>query len=184
MRQKSIVDIKEMVKTVAEVHSIEIHFIFALIEAESNWDQWAVKYEPGYRWAVKNPDLNGFKCSKDTIDGMQSFSYGLCQIMGSHFYEFGYKGFCTQLLEPNLNIEIACKLLKWLKEKWGDNPASLYAAYNAGSVIMVDGQYQNQENVDRFMDIYNDNSFCSNLQNSVRFFNQGVEDGSYIDSNQ
>jgi len=147
--------IKEMVKTMSHVNAIDPRFMFALIETESNWNQWAVKYEKQYMWYLHDPALDSFVCSQGTIRTMQSFSYGLCQIMGNHFYEFGYKGFCTQLLDPQLNVIVAINILKQFIKQNIELPEELYAAYNAGSVKrQPNGKLQNQGNVDRFMIIY------------------------------
>lgn len=147
--------LKEIVRLEAVKSSISTRFIFALIETESDWEPWAVKYEPDYRWTVEDPNLGKFKCSDDTIQTMQSFSYGLCQIMGNHFYDFGFDGFCTQLLDPKLNIMVAIKILEGFEHKEINSPEELYATYNAGTaMVLPSGRFSNQENVGRFMRIY------------------------------
>jgi len=148
--------IKETVRIMCNSFGIDQRFMFALIETESNWNQWAVKYEPGYRWYMEEPDTGRFKNSPETNKEMQSFSYGLCQVMGNHFYEQGFTGFCTQLVDPKLNTVIAIKILERHIKKGVKLPMELYAAYNAGSVrVSSSGDFVNQANVDRFMKIYN-----------------------------
>ncbi|TNF35045.1 MAG: hypothetical protein EP329_06630 [Deltaproteobacteria bacterium] len=63
---------------------------------------------------------------------------GLCQLMPRTGTALGRRlygrSFSTrQLYEPETNLRVAAYLLSLLRERWGDQPAVLAAAYNAGN---------------------------------------------------
>lgn len=85
----------------------------------------------------------------------QKTSWGLMQIMGGVAYELGFKGWPGELLDPETNLYYGCEFLIGKIFLYGDeDPARLYAAYNAGSPRFENGRYRNQRNVDNFMLIY------------------------------
>lgn len=136
-----------------EFYDISPKFLWSLIELESAWNQWAVRYEPGYNWICRSPRLDVY-ISQSTLKYSQKCSYGLCQVMGNHYYEQGGKGYCTELLDAELNMKVACEIIKRHKDKYGRNPLDVYAAYNAGTVRMYDGVYSNAKIVKKFEEIF------------------------------
>jgi hypothetical protein len=131
---------------------------------ESRFNRYACRYEPGYQWLYK-PEMfaKRIKCTLDTMIAMQSTSYGLMQVMGAYLYEVGgpdhYDTWPTELIDPEINLEISCKILQKIHKKY-KNPLDIYACYkwrNGGSVRRKNlGQYLNQKNVDHFADCYNE----------------------------
>lgn len=145
---------KFLASKAAKKYNIEERFLLSLIELESGWNPWAVRNEPGYAWYYNTPKLT-VKMLRTTLVATQKMSYGLMQTMGSLYYEYGYTGYCTELFNPELNLEIGCKHIVKKYNQYGPNPADVYAAYNAGSVRKTTaGKYVNWRNVESFMKIY------------------------------
>jgi hypothetical protein len=122
--------------------------LHAIILTESAGDPWSVRYEPGFRWLVKEPDGVPGICTETTESRLQMFSFGLMQIMGAVAREQGFKGWLTELLEPKTNVKYGALFLLDLAKRYkGDD---IIAAYNAGSPrFQVNGDYVNQGYVEK-----------------------------------
>jgi len=148
-----------LIRGKAEKFRLEPEFLAALIQTESAGNPWALRYEPTYRWIHDIRALaTAVGCSYDTMESMQRHSWGLCQVMGGVLYERGLADepypedmWCTAALDPVLNVEYGCRHIRVKADRYGDNPSTLYAAYNAGSPRKEEnGMFRNQRNVDRF----------------------------------
>ena len=79
------------------------------------------------------------------------------QIMGAVARERGFRGWLTELCDPQANLEWGCKHLRWMIDHnnayglpdYRIKPEDLAAAWNAGKARFVDGKYTNQSYVDR-----------------------------------
>jgi len=143
------------IKEVAKDSGIEPELLGAIVLTESGGDQWAVRFEPQYKWLFQTRD-NALrnKITEDTEKVLQMCSYGLCQVMGAVARELGLKGPIFELLSVTSNLTYACRLLNRLRAKYKSNEDVL-SAYNAGSVIkMQNGEYKNQPYVNRSMSWY------------------------------
>jgi len=155
--------------------------VCALIEIESGWNPRAVRYEPGYQWLYPHELVTldpvvpaergrikaimrergrikaimrerGWPGTPETEIAGQHFSWGLLQIMGPVPRDYGFTGWFPELCDPEVNLEWGLKHLLWLKGKYGDDPAVLAAAWNAGSPRRQEtGYFVNQDYVDRFL---------------------------------
>lgn len=141
--------------SVSKQHGLEPEFLGAIVLTESSGDQWAVRFEPHYKWlfqvrenAVKN------RITEDTEKVLQMCSFGLCQVMGAVARELGMKGPIFELLSINSNLTYASRLINRLRAKYKTNEDVL-AAYNAGSVVKLqNGEYRNQVYVNKSMSWY------------------------------
>lgn len=71
-------------------------------------------------------------------------SYGLMQIQCSTAKMMGLKYGCDQLFDPQINVRFGILYLNWLKEnKPIKTIPDLFAAYNAGSVIVCSNKNYN-----------------------------------------
>jgi soluble lytic murein transglycosylase-like protein len=100
-----------IVADVAGAHKLDQPLVCAVIEQESNWNPWAVRYETDFftRY-VRSPYLAG----KFAITEAQTrtMSYGLMQVMGEVARELGFDGeFLTELCDPRVGVEFGCRLL-------------------------------------------------------------------------
>jgi len=148
----------ELVKKYSEEYKIESRLLYSIISTESNFNPNAVRYEIDYRWFYKLDECKKMVgCTTNTMRMIQQTSWGYTQIMGAIYYELGGKGWATTLLDPEINLKYCCEYLKKIiTKKYLTTAEEIYIVYNAGSIRKtIDGKLVNQDNVDRFMSIYN-----------------------------
>lgn len=128
----------------------------ALCLTESNFNPWAVRFEPKWRYFSglrRNAKKNNTTIS--TMRTLYQMSFGLCQIMGGRYYDEGGQGLPTELFDPEVNLEYAAKIVSKIFERH-HYPWEVYAIYNAGS-LRYDENHKllNEKNVNRFRKAYN-----------------------------
>jgi len=85
-------------------------------------------------------------------------AYGLMQLIASAAKSMakaeGMKHFQTsQLLDPNVNIQLGCRYLRQTMDKFGSQPEYVFAAYNAGDARVVDWRSATgEQNIDEFVE--------------------------------
>lgn len=132
---------------------LEPKLVESIIQTESSFNRFAVRYEPRYRWTYSVKELASLICcTRETMESMQKTSWGLFQIMGAVAYEIGLRTWATKLIDPEFNIMYGCEFLnRIITSKGLVNPRDIYDVYNSGR---VDRDDSNEKNVDRFMKIY------------------------------
>lgn len=152
-------EIEMLILYFAKKYSLNPRFLHALVETESGGNRFAMRYEPAYPYLYSIKECaEMIVCSRATMEMFQKTSWGLCQIMGSNLYEYGFKGWPAEVLDSEVNLKWGCEFLIRLMKAQGlsfSNPDDVYCAYNAGSVRKVDGRYVNSPAVTRFMKNYN-----------------------------
>ena len=130
--------------TIAKKHGLDPALVCALCEVESAWMPWAARYESGYKWLyIYEFDDEGYPyinlsagkrergqqyikfliqlgCSGQTEVIHQKISWGLMQIMGATARERGFRGWLTELCDPQVNLEWGCKHLRWMLDHAND----------------------------------------------------------------
>lgn len=102
-----------MAKTVAQGHSLPPDLVCAVVEQESAWNPWAIRYEPGFFTRYIQPQINDGKLVNVTESRARAFSFGLMQIMGQVARERGFTGkYLSELCDPMTNIMYGCKHLR------------------------------------------------------------------------
>ena len=91
-------------------HGLDADLVCAVIEQESSWKTFAIRYEPSFfdRYClplIKNPQVSA------TEARARAFSWGLMQVMGQTAREFGYAEDLPALCVPQNGIEVGCKVL-------------------------------------------------------------------------
>lgn len=125
-------------------------WICAIIQIESNWDPWAIRYEPHYRWVYKPAYFSKLhRVTFETENAMQCMSFGLAQVMLSVGRELGYDGPASQFILPEHSLKYGILKFRQLLGKYNYTMDAI-AAYNAGSPRKKDGLYVNQQYVDKF----------------------------------
>lgn len=127
--------LEPIIQEMSKKYNIETSLIKAIIKTESNWDVNASRFE-----AHKG-----------------DASWGLMQLLLSTAREVlgNPQLITTQLIQPRNNIEAGTKFLSQLWGRFG-NMRDAIAAYNAGSPRLgKDGEYVNQDYVDKVMNAYN-----------------------------
>lgn len=143
--------IEEILQASALATQVDSKWVKAIICQESQWNQYAVRFEPGYRW-LYYPQIfsKHYLISLDTETTTQKMSWGLGQIMGALAREQGHKGLMAELLKPEVNIKHICIRLKKLKTI-SPLAEDVFAMYNGGAAAKQKnqtGKYRNQEYVD------------------------------------
>ncbi len=141
-----------LVDKLAKRHAIDVKLLDGIIMVESNYNPWAMRYEPKYRyisgqadWAVKL----GITSSTEKV--CQQISWGMSQLMGGTARSLGYTGHLAQLVDPQTNVTYACQLLLRIMKRY-TTVEECIAAYNAGTAYYTShGAFVNQPYVDKVL---------------------------------
>jgi len=111
-------------------HGIDTVLICAVIEQESSWDPFAIRFEPAFEARYIKPAIPSMPT---TLEMTKAMSFGLMQIMGETALEFGWKGkFLTELCDPDIGVDFGCAKLRHCLDIKGDNETEALLAYNGG----------------------------------------------------
>lgn len=129
----------------AKFYDLNPLLVAAIIAQESGGDNYAVRVEPNYKYTLPADDfakLNGQ--TKTTEICMQKCSFGLMQVMGATARGLGFTGSLLELVDPEVNLEYGCKLLRKLSDRYPELSAVI-SSYNKGnSKRLPDGSFENQ----------------------------------------
>ena len=136
------------IKSVANEYNLDSAIVYGVCMQESQMTTTAIRYEPNYRWLYKPEEVKPDICSLDTEIALQRMSWGLMQVMGAVFREYGYKGWLTNIVcSPLIQLDYGCKHLANKIKKYGLESGIL--AYNSGSPRKNSkGNYVNQYYLD------------------------------------
>jgi soluble lytic murein transglycosylase-like protein len=126
-------EIIEIARRIASAHSLDPALVCAVIEQESAWNPWAVRYEPGFLSHYVAPLYTAGKLSA-TEAYTRSMSWGLMQVMGQVAREAGFEeASLAELCDPVAGVDWGCRLLAArLARAHGDVAAALLA-WNGGA---------------------------------------------------
>lgn len=144
-----------LIKKEAQARQLPESIVLAIVEVESNFNPFAVRYEPHYRYAKVIQGLKPHDCSIETEIMLQKTSFGLFQIMGGTARYMGFNGWLTKLLIPTINVRYGVLWLSKLYKKYAVEYGldGVIAAYNAGSPRKKeDGSFVNQKYVDEVLE--------------------------------
>lgn len=140
----------DLVKIYARQYRLDPILVGSIIEIESNWDAWAVRFEPAWRYYLditEHAEILGI--SRVTEQTMQACSWGLGQIMGSVARQYGFEDHLQKLCLPEINLEYMCRHLQNFMQRYGVETDAI-SSYNQGSPRLTPGgMYQNQVYVDK-----------------------------------
>lgn len=122
----------ELAREAASRHGLDADLVCAVIEQESSWKMYAIRYEPEFfeRYCLplsRNPEIT------PTEARARAFSWGLMQVMGQTAREFGYAEPLPALCDPVKGIEIGCKVLAHKIAVNGGNMKDALNAWNGGA---------------------------------------------------
>lgn len=138
-------------QALCKIYQIDPKWVKAIITTESNWNQYAVRYEANYSYIFNPSRFTNTEISMSTEIATQKMSWGLCQIMGGLAREQGHTGLMAELVNPDVNIKHLCVRLCHLK-KISENEDDIFSMYNGGPGELnqkVNGIYFNQTYVDK-----------------------------------
>lgn len=118
----------ELAKGIARAHILDPALVCAIIEQESSWNQWALRYEPAFYLKYEVPIAN----LSPTESRARSFSWGLMQLMGQVSRELGFTGDIPNLCDPATGIEWGCRHLRNKLIEAQDNQHAALLLWNGG----------------------------------------------------
>lgn len=111
----------------ATAHGLDVKLVCAVVEQESGWDTWAIRYERNFdKVYVAN---HGFG---DTEEIARSISWGLMQLMGECARERGFTGDLSRLCDPVIGLNWGCKHLAAKLAAHGNDVHAGLQAWNGG----------------------------------------------------
>lgn len=114
----------------------DVALVCALIEHESSWNTFSIRYEPGFfsRYVEQQKGLTA------TEAYARSCSWGLMQLMGQTAREIGFQDkFLSFLCDPDIGIDYGCKQFRHCVNRHPNDEKAALLAYNGGS----DSNYPN-----------------------------------------
>jgi len=124
----TVSDLQAKAKSYAVLHGLDGALVCAVVEQESNWAPWAIRYEPAFEKRYVEPLGLG---PTETV--ARSISWGLMQLMGESAREMGFNGKLASLCDPDNGLDWGCRHLKTkLDAHSGDVTAGLLA-WNGGA---------------------------------------------------
>lgn len=124
-------------------YNLEPTLLAAVIAQESAGNPWAIRFEWGFynkyvKGKVRDQLLGHVPserlCSIQSEKFARAYSWGLCQIMGQTAREQGLKtDFISQLLDPEINIPLGAKILRYKIDRARGSVAGGLLLWNGGA---------------------------------------------------
>jgi soluble lytic murein transglycosylase-like protein len=122
-------DLIALARAAAAYHELDPALVCAIIEQESAWNTYAIRYEPGFRTRYVAP--LGLPPTEEIA---RSISWGLMQVMGQVAREHGFDGkFLSALCDPALGLDIGCRVLSHKLASAHADIAAALALWNGGA---------------------------------------------------
>jgi soluble lytic murein transglycosylase-like protein len=116
----------------AVAQSLEPALVCAVVEQESGWNPWAMRYEPAFfaKYVANLYTNNKISASEAYARG---FSWGLMQVMGQVAREAGFDAlFLSALCDPEQGLATGCKVLRKKFDAMAGDAARTLLAWNGG----------------------------------------------------
>lgn len=141
MSEAADVALVQLVRTIASAdHGLSAQLVCAVVEQESGWNCWAVRYEPQFMAKYVSPLYTANKISA-TECYTRAMSFGLMQLMGQVAREQGFDGqFLTELCDPATGVEFGCRKLKACFDRADGDETKALLAWNGGGNGLYPGQ--------------------------------------------
>ena len=121
-----------LARKAAAAHSLDPAVVCAIVEQESVWNPWAMRYEPAFfaKYVASLYTNNKISASEAYARG---FSWGLMQVMGQVARETGFDGlFLSALCDPEQGLAVGCKVLRKKFDAMAGDSTRALLAWNGG----------------------------------------------------
>jgi soluble lytic murein transglycosylase-like protein len=121
-----------LARKAAGAQSLDPSLVCSVVEQESGWNPWAMRYEPLFfnKYVASLYTNNKISASEAYARG---FSWGLMQVMGQVARENGFDApFLSALCDPEQGLTIGCKVLRKKFDAAAGDPARALLAWNGG----------------------------------------------------
>jgi soluble lytic murein transglycosylase-like protein len=100
-------ELVSLARTIAAQHELPPALVCAVVEQESAWNPYAIRYETAFRTRYVAP--LGLPSTEEIA---RSISWGLMQVMGQVAREHGFTGkFLAALCDPGTGLDAGCLVL-------------------------------------------------------------------------
>jgi len=129
-----------MASRAAAAQSLDPALVCAVVEQESGWNPWAMRYEPAFFAKYVAPLYTNNKVSASEAYA-RGFSWGLMQVMGQVAREHGFDPlFLSTLCDPEQGLEIGCKVLRRKLDSMAGDTTRGLLAWNGGANLAYPAQ--------------------------------------------
>jgi soluble lytic murein transglycosylase-like protein len=129
MNKPALVD---MVRQSALALGVDPAVACAVVEQESRWDCFAIRYEPRFYDEYVAPHIEEWHLT-DTEARLRAFSFGLFQDMGQVARENGFTEPLVYMLHPSYGIPVGVAVLKKKLDAHPENLHDGLQSYNGGA---------------------------------------------------
>ncbi len=117
----------------AAAQSLDPGLVCAVVEQESAWNPWAIRFEPAFfkKYVASLYTNNKVTASEAYARG---FSWGLMQVMGQVARETGFEGaFLSALCDPEQGLAVGCRVLRRKLDAMDGDTTRGLLAWNGGA---------------------------------------------------
>ena len=122
-----------LARQAATAQSLDPSLVCAVIEHESAWNPWAIRYEPAFfsKYVASLYTNNKVPATEAYARG---FSWGLMQVMGQVAREVGFDAlFLSALCDPEQGLDVGCKVLRKKFDAMAGDTTRALLAWNGGA---------------------------------------------------
>jgi len=118
-----------LARTIAASRSLDPALVCAVVEQESSWDTFSIRYEPAFRTRYVVP-----LALPPSEEIARSISWGLMQVMGQSAREHGFSATSlAALCDPAAGLSIGCAVLASKITQASGEIAQALQLWNGGS---------------------------------------------------
>jgi soluble lytic murein transglycosylase-like protein len=129
-----------LARNAAMAQALDPALVCAVVEQESAWNPWAMRYEPAFFTKYVAPLYTNNKVSASEAYA-RGFSWGLMQVMGQVARETGFEVlFLSALCDPEQGLAVGCKVLRKKFDAVAGDTTRALLAWNGGANTLYAAQ--------------------------------------------
>ena len=122
----------DLARKAADAEGLDPAVVCAVVEQESAWNTWAMRYEPLFFAKYVAPLYTNNKVGA-TEAYARGFSWGLMQVMGQTARETGVNSLhLSALCDPTIGLAVGCKILRKQLDAAGGELRKALQSWNGG----------------------------------------------------